>query len=44
MRFKAQKQSVDKELFAPPVLDLSNLALECMSPKYRKARTNSLHY
>ncbi|CAD8160219.1 unnamed protein product [Paramecium octaurelia] len=44
LRLKVQKLSVDKEFFAPPVLDLSNLALECLSPKYRKTRTNSLHY
>ncbi|CAK61590.1 unnamed protein product (macronuclear) [Paramecium tetraurelia] len=42
LRPRNQKHSVDREFYAPPILDLSNLALECMSPKQRQTRAISL--
>ncbi|CAD8073351.1 unnamed protein product [Paramecium sonneborni] len=43
LRPRNSRLSVNKEFYAPPILDLSNLALECMSPKYRKIRAISLN-
>ncbi|CAD8083827.1 unnamed protein product [Paramecium sonneborni] len=43
LRPRNQKLIVDREFYAPPILDLSNLALECISPKHRKTRAISLN-